>query len=128
MERSQWILALCIATFLVVVGIAALLFMRRQRRPETAVILDAIDGARAQIDMDTRHNVVEHEAINKRLDKANGRLQFLIAKDIAEELAASKAADARDIAAELAAIKEVLAPKDGEPNADGMPPVYDRPT
>lgn len=114
-DRSLWILYLALGTFLVVIAIAALLIVHRWRRPETAVILDAIDGARAQIDMDAKHNVTEHQAITKSLEKANGRLQFLIAKDIAEELSAAKAANARDIAAELAAVRDALVPKDGEP-------------
>jgi hypothetical protein len=78
-------LCLCIATFLLVAGIGVLLLSRRHR-PDTDVILDAIDGARDEIDSNAKHTVLEHEALSKQMSKANGRLQFLLAKEIAEEL------------------------------------------
>lgn len=94
-------LCLCVATFVIVLGIAVLLVWRR-RRPEIAVILDAIDGARAQIDMGAKHDVTEHAAIAKSLEKANGRLVFLMSKDIAEELEEiAKATKAVDTGAPL---------------------------
>lgn len=112
-DRSQWTLYICIATFFVVIGIAALVLWRGRRwwRSDTEVILDALDGTRDQIDNHAKHTVLEHESLSKQLGKANGRLQFLMAREIAEELG------------EIAA---AVAPKDGEPNADGMPPVYDK--
>lgn len=90
-------LVLCIATFLLVAGIAVLLLSRRHR-PDTDVILDAIDGTRDQIDSDAKHAVLEHETLSRQLGKANGRLQFLMAKEIAAELgdlAAAVAAESK---------------------------------
>ncbi len=84
-DRSQWTLFFGMATFFIVAATAILLLLRRQRS-DTEVILDAIDGARNEIDSNAKHTVLEHESLSKEMRKANGRLQFLMAKEIAEEL------------------------------------------
>ena len=49
-ERSQFAIYIGLATLLIVIGIAALLIRRGGRSGETKAILDAIEGARRQID------------------------------------------------------------------------------
>lgn len=55
-ERTQLILYVVSATFVLVVFIAALLVHRHGHRPETKAILDAIEGGRQQ-------NSAEHSAL-----------------------------------------------------------------
>jgi hypothetical protein len=61
----------------------------------TAVILDSIDGVRDQVDNAGMHTQLEHAAIIKEQEKTSGRLQFLVAKDIAAELGNQRAAEAQ---------------------------------
>jgi hypothetical protein len=92
MGREQVLIYIAWSTLVIVIFIAVVL-ARRMRRPETEIILDAIDGTRNQVDDHAKHTALEHEALSKQMTKANGRLQFLIAKDIADALSIVKAAD-----------------------------------
>jgi hypothetical protein len=94
-ERTQLILYFCIATFLIVVFIAGLLIRRHDRT------VRAIDAARKQLHMASENNALEHEKMSKEIKKASGRLQFLTARSIADEIAAEqKAKEAGETAKE----------------------------
>lgn len=87
---------MCGLTLVLVLALFGLLLLRRLKKSEVEILMDAIDGARAQLDMQGRLTVLEHEELSKQLDKANGRLQFLLAKDIADELAAQSKREAKE--------------------------------
>lgn len=111
-SREEWILGIVVATFLLLLALFALLVLRRLRKPEVEILLDAIDGVRAQVDLSDRNTVLEHEEQIKKLDKANGRLQFLLAKDIAEELGAQRDREAKEREAAVQREQEIKeAPK-----------------
>jgi type II secretory pathway pseudopilin PulG len=71
---------------------------RPRRRTDTEVILDAIDGVRQQVDNASQLTALEHENQAKATQKIGGRIQFLIAKDIAAELGAQRDAEAKKAA------------------------------
>lgn len=58
-ERSQVILYIVMATFVIVVFIAVLLIQRHGHKPETKAILDAIEGGRQQ--QSAEHSAMQYE-------------------------------------------------------------------
>lgn len=86
-----WGLILGGATLLAVTWVLVLQYENRQvlKNLEVDTVLDAIDGVRDSIDHGDRNTRLEHEALHAGLAKANGRLQFLVAKDISAELSAA---------------------------------------
>lgn len=93
-ERSLLILYVCCATFVVVVYIAVLLIWRHRKTER------AIDAAREQLYTVGESNDIAHETMHREMKKASGRLQFLTARSIADELGERQEAAAK--------------PKDGE--------------
>lgn len=83
---------LSILTFigvLIIIGLTLLLIhVLRARHDKTdGEIKSAID----RVDFLAENNALDHDGLNKKLDKQGGRLQFLTAKEIAVELAEEKA-------------------------------------
>ena len=92
--RDVMIRLVLAVTIINTASLAALLWLllkRRLRHSELEIIMDSLDQTRGHVDTQGEHTALEHGALSKALEKANGRLQFLIAKDIAEELAIVRA-------------------------------------
>jgi hypothetical protein len=80
------ILAFSIGTFLIV-AVGAVFLLKRHHRTE-----QAIDAAREQLYTVGNNNDLVHEDMKDEIVTMSGRLQFLTARSIAEELAAEKKA------------------------------------
>jgi hypothetical protein len=86
-ERTQLTLYFVLATFVVVVFIAAFLIRRHDRTEK------AITGVRDRIDGLDQATGLEHDKMAQQLKKVEGRTQFLVATTIAEELGAQRASE-----------------------------------
>lgn len=103
-EREQHILEVSVLTFvcvLILIGLVVWIVRILKTpptvapRPANELTLDQlrreIGGCRDHIAAIMEDNHLDHEAMTKLLEKANGRLQFLLAKEITAELEASRA-------------------------------------
>lgn len=87
MNAHLWLLGICITTLALVIFITWLLLKH------DAPVDRSIDAAREQLHTAAENNDLAHEDIKGELVRARGKLQFLIARTIAEELAAQKKAE-----------------------------------
>lgn len=88
------------AIFLVDLWMLRVMRKKAAEKTETDTLLDAMDDLRGDVHASTQHTTGEHAAIFKHLHKIAGRLQFLVAKDVADELSALKAKQLDDEAQE----------------------------
>ena len=88
MQREQFIALISALTFVGVLVVIALVvwLIRRHHRAESE-----IKHAGGRVDALAENNDLDHREINRKIDKQTGRLQFLVAKDIAVQLAEEKA-------------------------------------
>lgn len=88
-----WVLALvigclimgCIVLVLTLTILEHLRKRAKKTNPDTDILLDAIDGLRDQVDQEAQHTVSEHKGMADTLKTVSGRMQWMVANDLADE-------------------------------------------